>query len=153
MFSSRVVSPPSASTQTDPVNLAQILLLSGKKFAKTDYEDIIHPNFSFTTADGYTTVDSRSSFISRLNLIGSKYDTISTTWTWDTAGGNDISNGDTILTVWRNFVVQFSKSGIVNNDSGIVQIELQYFSEKSTWTIIKWKELTPNSFFNPRYTN
>jgi hypothetical protein len=148
MFSSRVVSPPSASTQTDPVNLAQILTLSGKKFAKTDYEDIIHPNFIFM--DYYIQSNTRTSFISRLNLIGSKYDSVSTLW--DTTGV-EINVGDTAMTIGRKYQVKIWKSGIETIDSGKVELDLLYYSVKNTWTITQWREQTSNSFFNPQYTN
>jgi len=115
---------------------------------------MVHPNFSFIPISGLPI--ERSNFISRLNLISSKYDSVATRWT--TSGISDINNGDTLLTVWRNYSVQFWKSGVENIDTGEAQIELIYFSEKSTWTIIQWKELGyiskwGNSFFNSNFSN
>jgi hypothetical protein len=148
MFSSRAVTSPSTSTESDPSNLAQILTLSGEKFSKTDYEDICHPNFTFIGVDNQTFT--RTSFISRLNLISSKYDTVITTW--DTTNLY-IKKGDTALTLGRKYKVQFKKSGVEYIDSGKVELDIQYYSVQNTYTILQWRELTSNSFFNPQFSN
>jgi hypothetical protein len=143
MFSPREVQKPQGPF-VDRLVLSAIMKATGQSFSKTSYEDILHPLFVFIAFNG--PAFNHDNEVARLQSIIVDPTVYAI---WDTCAGNIQELPDTMI-VCRKFKVTYNKTTTDSSvDSGSVQLRLEYYAPKNTWTIRTWQEEGKMSIFNP----
>jgi len=150
MFSPGEVEAPQG-VFTDPLHLSELMNHTNQRFAKSAYEDVLHPDFHFY---GYNDKPfNQTDEIARLKSI--MVDSTAHV-SWDTCPAPSCPGTiqlfpDTLI-VWRKFVAVYHKTASDSSvDSGEAQLRLENYAPKNTWTIRSWQEIGAISIFNPDF--
>lgn len=153
LFTARPVEPP-LGTANDPLNFAEILTCNtstGERFSKLTYNELFNPGYVYETPDGQ--IQARQAGITRYETIIRKYDSVAVHWKMQDSTRNEFFDRNTIVVLNRVYSTTTVRGGILVVKNGSARIELQYYTVKNTWTIIRFVDSDVNSIFNSLYND